>query len=525
MSNHPDRSPPTPPTSRRAPIRSAVATLLVLTIVCVAIYTALWVADFGTLDQAPWRLVVARGATETLTSFAEVTVGILGMAITVVAIIVELAANRYTPRITELFLADPVNGFVLGFFVVTSVTVVWVDMSLWHGTTHPQTMALFATLMMSGSLLAILPYFIYVFDFLSPTSVIDRIRQTGTEHLHRLASQGKSYVPRARIELVRAVEQLGDIALNSVEKKDKPLTFACLSALMSISRAHIELKDRLPEDWFQSSIFVADDQDFVALHPDIVRALTDRGTWLDMKILRQYQAIFSESVNRLRDVNHMVAIHTRRIARFAMQQGDTHVVRLSCRFLYTFMRTTINGRDVRTAYNLFNEYRLLAEFALSIEQDELVLEIATKIKFYGQLAFSSKLGFVLEIAAYDLCSLLEVANNRRSEVHDPVLEVFLDVDREPEGGKAQESALRGVRKAQIKLATHYLDAGRQDLARRIFEDMRHEEPARLISIRAELEAVEDQEYWEVVDRGVDFEYLPPERRAMISTFFSWFDHV
>ena len=38
---------------------------------------------------------------------------------------------------------------------------------------------------------------------------------------------------------------------------------------------------------------------------------------------------------------------------------------------------------------------------------------------------------------------------------------FLDVDREPEGGKIQEASLFGVRKAQIKLATNYLGVGGQ----------------------------------------------------------------
>ena len=46
---------------------------------------------------------------------------------------------------------------------------------------------------------------------------------------------------------------------------------------------------------------------------------------------------------------------------------------------------------------------------------------------------------------------------------------------------------------------------------------------RLQQIRGELEAVTSAEFWEVSDRGINFEYLEPERRAQIATFFSWFD--
>ena len=38
----------------------------------------------------------------------------------------------------------------------------------------------------------------------------------------------------------------------------------------------------------------------------------------------------------------------------------------------------------------------------------------------------------------------------------------------------------------------------------------------------ELERVETQEYWEVSDRGINFEWLPPDRRATLETFFGWF---
>jgi hypothetical protein len=505
------------------PLRTAATSFSVLLGTCLMGYSLLWLSDFGFQFASANPLVLFRepGAVDTLTSFSEVTVGVLGIAITVVAIIVELAATRYTPRITELFLNDGINRAVMSYFVVTSVLVVWINQSLF-GPAHPANMALAASFLMTTSLVAILPYFAYVFDFLSPTSVIRRIERNGSSRLTRLAS-GRGQVSSARDGVATAVEQLGDIALNSVDKKDKPLTIASLNALAEVARTHIETKERLPDTWFDSSVLVRTDQDFIAFHPDIVRTLTQRKTWVEMKIFRQYQAVFVEAVNKLRDINHLIAIQTRRVAFVAMDHSDEHVLNLCMRFINTYMRAAVNARDVRTCYNLLNEYRALAERAVDLGQEDIVIETANKIKYYAQLAFSVKLGFILESAAYDLCALLEIASDKESNCHDALLDIFLDVDREPEGGKVQETSLRGVRKAQIKLATHYLIRDKIAPARRIFEDMKGENKPRLAALRKELEAVQGAEFWEVSDRGVNFEWLAPDRRATLDTFFGWFD--
>ncbi len=52
--------------------------------------------------------------------------------------------------------------------------------------------------------------------------------------------------------------------------------------------------------------------------------------------------------------------------------------------------------------------------------------------------------------------------------------------------------------------------------------MREERPERLASIRDELLNVESKEFWEVSDRGVNFDYLGPERKAQLLRFFEWF---
>ena len=50
---------------------------------------------------------------------------------------------------------------------------------------------------------------------------------------------------------------------------------------------------------------------------------------------------------------------------------------------------------------------------------------------------------------------------------------------------------------------------RIERARAIAADMRDEPEERLRAIRRQLENVENKDFWEIIDRGRNFEYMPP----------------
>ena len=150
---------------------------------------------------------------------------------------------------------------------------------------------------------------------------------------------------------------------------------------------------------------------------------------------------------------------------------------------------------------------------------DLVLKIGRHLAYYGQLAHRAKLGFLTETVAHDLAVLCERAFEHKSDCHDELLGVFLEVDKEPET-PSEEQTLRGVRKAQVKLATFYLAHGAGPSADRIAADMHGEKPERLRSIRAELLAVTERDFWEVTDRGVNFDYLGEARKEKLDEFFA-----
>lgn len=495
----------------------------------VVVFVGLFSID--ALDEANpaavWGLIInpnPRSALGALSNAAEVVAAVLGIAITVVAIVVELASNRYTHRITELFVAEPINFVVMGFFVVTALQCLAVSIVFDLGDDAvvgfvPIVSAGVSMIMLGLSLIILLPYFAFVFSFLNPIEIVGRIR----EHtLDVIGSKRASWTVQGKQrEAIRGIEQLADVALNAMEHKDKGVSMASADALRHLLLDYQKIRPRLQDGWFTVEGELAHNPDFVSMSPTVLESVTERRIWFEMKILRQYQTLYGEALNRMRDMNYLIAINTRLIAEAALAAGNAELLDLAVKFFNTYLRATINAKDVRTAYNVLNQYRLLAQRALDYSEGKHAIEIARFFKYYGGVSFNQKLPFILETAAYDLCSLNELAYEKNSAAARELLAIFLQVDRESES-EVQETSLRGVRKAQVKLATFYLLKGDEELAREVFMDMSGEQPQRLASIRNELLAVKSSEFWEVSDRGVNFDYLPPRRKRRMLEFFGWF---
>lgn len=456
---------------------------------------------------------------------SSIIAAVLGIIVTVVSIVVQLAANRYTPAVTEMFFRDRTNlgimavyvvGCVMGFWTAFGVNAGWVPRVSLIGML---TMATFGFLLMA-------PYFAYVFRFLSPRSVVARIQRgalraaVGDEHGHAV---GDAY--ERQVQTLEASDQLTDIAINSISQKDKIIATACVDALRDLTLSYLDKKPRLDDAWFRLGPLIRGNPDFASMAEDSVADIESERSWFEFKQLRQYQAIYTEALGAMRGINYVIAINTRLMAERALEVNDRHALELTVKFFNTYLRATLNQNDVRTAYTILNQYRILVESVLRSGDGPTALRIAGHIKYYGHLSYHKRLAFVTETVAYDLGNLCEVAHDIGSPVERDLLKIFLEVDPSISEGEVQEASLRGVRKAQIKLATYYLAREAQDLARWVWEDMRDESAERLLSIRDELLSIESKDFWEISDRGGNFDYLDPARKRQLRVFFNWFREV
>jgi Predicted membrane protein (DUF2254) len=517
--------------------RRSLVTLLGLAAFALSLFAAVWLIDYFVVDPVaahrkggPIGQLVdydAQTMQNALGSLSQVIASVLGIAITVVSIVVQLAATRYTPRVADLFFRDKINIGVMGFFVIACVEAVWVSFTV-RADYVPQTTITSTVVMSSASLLLLVPYFAYVFDFLDPEKVIARIgEQTLERATARAGRQRRLTFTERQAQAVSGLAHLADIAVNALGQKDKVIASDASAALRRLLVDYQSRKETLEPEWFSIGAPLRSDPDFVALADDSLEELARNRTWLEWKGLRQVREVFGAALDSMPEMAHVVAIDTRYVGEAALAASSREVFALTVKFMNTYMRAALNAHDVRTAYNVLNQYRQLGEALLAAPADPngwataTLVEIAGHFKYYARLAHGSGMGFVTETAAYDLCALCEAASARHAAGHDRMLTIFLDIDHAPET-RAEERALRGVRKAQAKLASYYLLVGEMARAQAIFDDMAHEEPERLRSIRDEMLAITAKDFWEVVDRGANFDYLPEPRRAKLREFFARF---
>ena len=459
--------------------------------------------------------------TDAISSLAGNIATVFGIVVTVVSIIVQLSAERYTGG-ARMFLRDRVNLGVMSFYVIVCVVGVWTSFSLKQEfVPHLTLLAMMG--MTTIGLVLMAPYFGYVFWFLEPMNIIRRIRRDAI----RTATEGAVASDPERSaslqsDTLNAMEELTDITSNSISGKDKIIASGAVDALKDFALAYLKLKPRATDAWFALGSGLKENPDFVAMDPESLGDLEARRTWVEWKVMRQYLGIYNEALGAMRDINYLVAIDTRYIGEAASKAKDEELIQLVYRFMNSYLRATLNARDVRTAYNVLNQYRKLVEGLLRDGNGAAAREGVRHMTYYGHVSFDMKLTFVTETVAYDVSAICQMAHEHASPEEEAMLEQFLELDR-PLRSQSQESALLGVRKAQVKLAAYYLWKGQREKALLIADDMRQEPRSRLDQIRAALESVTTKDFWEIIDRGRNFEYMPPEQRAQMATFFGWLE--
>ncbi len=494
----------------------------------------------------------AAQASNTLGSLGEVMAAVLGLALTVSSIIVQLAATRFTPLVTSLFFRARTNLLVLGFFVVCNVYVLWINFVVGPDSV-PSWGVLLSMLLLTCSLLLLFPYFAFVFNFLEPDSIISRITTDGLAASTPYRGRQRQVTGVRQREATQAVEHLANIGLNAVQQKDKNIASSATNALCNYAIYYGDTKVGMVQSWHAIPDWNRQSPDFVSLSDEAVDDLRHRGTWLEWKILRQYQMLFSEGLEDMKDLCYLIAINTRRLGEAAARHGDLPALDLTIKFFNTYLRATINANDIRTCYNILHQYRQLGEFVIEhtetdpkdlildapmsmtstltvsigapagdlSELERRGLEIARYMRYYSGIAFARGMAFITEVIAHDVGALCARAFHADTQFHDELLETFLRVDDSTETEQS-DTTLKGVRRAQVKLATTYMIHGAESLARRIQADMKDEPAERLRGIWRELAALRTREFWEVNDRGSNFDYLSDEQKCELPRFFAWF---
>ncbi|MCS7030755.1 MAG: DUF2254 domain-containing protein [Gloeomargarita sp. SKYG116] len=491
-----------------------------------------WVVWVGLLVLVGWLLGPGAGwiipriqQQDSLAGFvgtlAEVLAGVLGFTISAVAIVVQLSAERFSPKVTELFLRERVNWLTILFLILANLISVWTTLAFAF---DPMPFGLVALNLCLGSLsfIILIPYFIFVLDFLQPSSIIQnlerQVRQGIMQKLSKITSL--QAIQRNHRHCLSALGEFRSIAISALQQRDQAIILGCLESLRDLAIFYGEHKSQLPDLWFRLTPAVYKDPDFISVDAVKLREIEKQKLWLEVKILRQYQGILANSLLVSAETCTLVGIYTREIGEQALDLGQASLVHLTVKFFNTYLRAVINQRDIRAGYNIIKQYRLLAEQALLQGCDDIAIEIAQHFRYYSLIAHKTHLYFLCEVFAYDLGHLVRTCAQLAEPTHRQLLDIFLKVDQDPES-EQQEQSSRGVRKSQVKLAAYYLSRGDKQWAELIFQDMHHEPYSRVQVICEEL-LTTGEDFWEFTDRGESFYYLEPELHPYVQEFFSWF---
>lgn len=461
----------------------------------------------------------------TLSGLGEVVTAVLGIEITAIAIVVQLAANKYSSNIMELFIENKVNVMIIALFVVTGTNTVLVI-----NTMTEQFVPLFSIsvtiFLIAISVLIVIPHFSYVFNFLRPENFLNYVKENTIKIIDDIEKGHIKYNSSLKNKINYNINFIGDIALNSVHQGDRAVALLSISKLKEILTEYCKRKKNLPDEWFKLEGNEYLDPDFSNYSEFVMSRIESKQTILERKVFRLYEMIYNNAKISLRDVASGVLLNSELIAKEYAKHGDLKALNTIFQYFNSYLRFAITAKDPRSAFNAFEHYRMIGEMLLDCYPEE-VEKISYYFKYYGQEANKYSVFFILETAAHDLCRLNELAFEKQVPNILNLLELFLNLD-EPideaidKAALHKETSLIGVRLAQAKLAGFYLLKGNKNLARIIFDDMQVEPYKRIEKIKEIIFQTTDEEFWEITPRGVNFNYVSPELRNSLIEFFNWF---
>eukprot|EP01116_Phalansterium_solitarium_P022085 TRINITY_DN7166_c0_g1_i1.p1 TRINITY_DN7166_c0_g1~~TRINITY_DN7166_c0_g1_i1.p1 ORF type:complete len:722 (-),score=241.38 TRINITY_DN7166_c0_g1_i1:267-2432(-) len=462
---------------------------------------------------------------------------IFGLLITVIGIILQLAATRFTSVVTQPFFRDARTGMSLSYVVFCNAFLCWTYLSMGNDY-WPRTSVVMGMVMVTSHLALLFPFLAYLFWFMDPEKVVMKIMTNGLEAAaESINDRSGRDTDKHQGKATLAIEHLVDAAMNALDRKDKIITAEIVDALCSFAILYGNYKHKMVPYWFVLPDWVRQSPDFLTLSDEAIETITDKKTWIEWKILRQYQLVFTESLKHMKEMCYHIAMNTRRMGDAAGKRGDLHVVDLTIKFFNTYLRAGINMPDVRCVYNVLFQYRQLAEWLIEYgwtlhaenedeearivenEIEQRGLAIARFLRYYSFACWTSKLNFLIEVIAQDLRMICEVAFECDSILHSKLLDIFMTVYDGSEPGLGTE----GVRRAQVILATTYLLSNRADLARQIKADFSKESVSSLWALMQSMQNNSNKELWEVSERGTNFTYMTPDQKSELPTFFSMFE--
>ena len=489
---------------RRLFVRSLAIAFVVFALVFGLEFFLEWQrAGYPAWGTHAWAGVKNEKIIDVLSPMARAYNNVLAMLIAFIGFAIPLTASMHTPKLIEIFLRDRINRWVLAFMAFGAAHVLWVDYLI--GPQFAPTWALtLAVIFALAGWAIVVPYFFYVVRFIDPSRLVVRLREEASTIVRKVAER-KLDPGDAQVQLSRRVSQLGTIIMKSLDRNDRDVAAEGAWAIKVLIDFYAEHKARMPKEWF-----VVDRADFVGLSDEALEMLTEDRTWFEMKCLLQVENGFLHAVPKVNDVTSPFSDVLRVIATRADGHHDTPALRLCIRFFNNFLREAIRARNLRSIYDVFQQYRRLGREVL--DRPELLRELGKHFSYYAEMARRQGLLFAPQLVVFDLGFVARRAYERASPAAPELLAEVLSLPH-----RTKDDLHSMAVKAKLILGGFFLENhldAEAELVRRNLADVPSIEIERA---EAELLAAE-RSFFEVSDRQLNLEYVPPERRDPLRAF-------
>jgi hypothetical protein len=440
---------------------------------------------------------------DVLSPMARAYNNILAMLIGMIGLAIPLTANMHTPKLIEMFLSDRVNRVVLTFITVGAAHVLWVDYMI--GPEFAPTYAVtFAVVFALVGWAILLPYFFYVIRFIDPSRLVVRLRDATSTIVDATAERRRDPAA-AQQEVIRRIGQMGTIIIKSLDRNDRDVAAEGAWNIKLLVDHYDKQKSRMPKEWF-----VVDRADFVGLSDEALEMLSESKTWYEMRCLQQLELGFLRALHGATDTVSVFSDALRVIACKCHENHDEQAVRLCIRYFNNFLREAIKSKNLRAIYDVFHQYRKLTRTI--VDRPELLREIGNHFVYYATMARMANIVFAPHLALFDLGFIVRRAYERASPAAPDLLHQALSLPH-----RTKDDVHSMAVKAKLILGGFLLEnklVPEAELVRKNLSDVEGVEID-----RAERDLLNaERSFFEVTDRQLNLEYVPPERREPLRQF-------
>jgi len=438
-----------------------------------------------------------------LSPMARASNNVLAMLMGTIGLAIPLTATMHTPKLIEMFLRDRVNRGVLTFIAVGAAHTLWVDYMIGPDFAPTWAIAISVFLAIVGWAL-LLPYFFYVVRFVDPSRLIVRLRDDIERLVERVAVRKEDPVG-VQPDISRRLHQIGTIIIKSLDRNDRDVAAEGVWAIKLLLDHYDKHKSKLPKEWY-----VVDRADFVGLSDEALEMLNENRTWYEMKCLQQVEHGFLRALHGANDTVSTFSDVTRVIAVRAIANHEEQEIRLCIRFFNNFLHEAIKARNLRAVYDVFHQYRRLGREL--VDRPELLRLLAHHFSYYATMTRTYGMVFAPQLVLFDLGFVTRRAYERASPAAPDLLRTVLGMPHRT----GNDLHSMGV-KAKLILGGFFVAQKLEPEAEQVRKNLRDVEGAQVERAVGELLA-SDRSFFEVTDRQLNLEYVPPERREPLKQF-------